>query len=971
MALEKSLIPVVLNGGLDTKTDEKLVVQGKLVDMINCHMQRGGALTKRNGFAGIAAYGDTFSSIDHLSTTSSGELIAVGRTSQHGDCLCTYNTLYDSWVYRSRFSFLSATVEVISSSDGSTYYTDASYNSTTGFVLATWINGTSAYYTVYNPSNGQKILPVRELTSTTKIFPVANDTGGHVIYVTGGALKVQALVSQSPFGSPLTISGVSTSAPIEACALSNGNIVIAAVNSGTQRVSFFVVNASGVLVSTTATPITIGNYRDFSICKGPASDALDTHVFTIATSVTNLTAVDIYTFQHDINGTLLWWQKIDSGIVTEISDHKPSVGSVCDGSTLYTFVSSKYASPQITSNCVFKIVTVIGSVSPSYPERFRCNTVLASLPWVYDGHVYALFYYQSSNDSTMAVFVLDEVGNPVCIIPNVTLQPGTNHLEIDKLRGGMFTGIGVKTRISSVTSFGVEYQLSAGIVLLARESVMSSSTDATTFTGGFARDYDSESLTESSFLMPADRPFATMFSSSSYNPTLSIGTYGFKIVYEWIDCYGNKKESQPSTTFTLTTTALGAYFIVVIPALVVTLITSKVSVVVYRTDVNGTIFYRDGAILNNSFGNILRYNTQQTNENLITKQLLYTTGYVLPNQNPGRVSSLLISKSRAFMAGLQDDSDIWYSKYIRPGSAISMTGSFALTTSPGGGGITALGEIDDKVVVFKRAAIYIVSGEGPNDAGQGSALSNPQFLTSDVGCTDPRSVVRTPAGLMFKSAKGIYLLDRNLATSYIGAPVERYNSSTVTGTYLDDSKSQVRFTTNGVTLVFDYYWQQWSVFDHMEATACCEYLNKMVYATATKVYQEYAGYMDKGVTPVVMTIKTSWIAVSGLAGFERLYGVQILGKFVAAHTLNVAFAFDYRNVIDETMAWTPPLTDDDGVYRAEFRQAQQKCTSVQLTISDTPPVGGNAGMEINALTLYAGGKKGFAKLRISRYGQTV
>ena len=44
----------------------------------------------------------------------------------------------------------------------------------------------------------------------------------------------------------------------------------------------------------------------------------------------------------------------------------------------------------------------------------------------------------------------------------------------------------------------------------------------------------------------------------------------------------------------------------------------------------------------------------------------------------------------------------------------------------------------------------------------------------NAGCTDPLSVVETPQGCFFKSAKGFYLLGRDLPVQPIGAPVDAY-----------------------------------------------------------------------------------------------------------------------------------------------------------------------------------------------------
>jgi len=53
-------------------------------------------------------------------------------------------------------------------------------------------------------------------------------------------------------------------------------------------------------------------------------------------------------------------------------------------------------------------------------------------------------------------------------------------------------------------------------------------------------------------------------------------------------------------------------------------------------------------------------------------------------------------------------------------------------------------------------------------------VTEPSLIPTDTGTINPRSIVLTPMGIMYQSEKGIYLLDRSLQVSYIGADVEAY-----------------------------------------------------------------------------------------------------------------------------------------------------------------------------------------------------
>ena len=74
--------------------------------------------------------------------------------------------------------------------------------------------------------------------------------------------------------------------------------------------------------------------------------------------------------------------------------------------------------------------------------------------------------------------------------------------------------------------------------------------------------------------------------------------------------------------------------------------------------------------------------------------------------------------------------------------------------------------MDDKLIIFKKDAIYYITGTGPDNTGANGTFSDATFITSTVGCANPSSIVLMPNGIMFQSDKGIWLLDRQLGTTY-------------------------------------------------------------------------------------------------------------------------------------------------------------------------------------------------------------
>jgi hypothetical protein len=291
--------------------------------------------------------------------------------------------------------------------------------------------------------------------------------------------------------------------------------------------------------------------------------------------------------------------------------------------------------------------------------------------------------------------------------------------------------------------------------------------------------------------------------------------------------------------------------------------------------------------------------------------------------------------------------------------------------------------MDDKLIIFKENAIVYFNGTGPDNTGANSQYAPPALITGTVGCDNMQSIVFMPNGLMFQSNKGIWLLGRDLNTTYIGAPVEAYTTgSLVLSALAIPGTNQVRFTMDsGVMLMYDYFFQQWGTFVGMPAVSGTVFeelhtiLNKY-----GEVLQETPGqYLDNS-TPVLMSFDTSWVTLAGLQGYERFYFFYILGQYLTPFKLNVQVAFDYNPSPQQTVLITPtntystwgsdPLWGDSAywggasnVFEERVFASKQRCESFQLQITEvydpSQGVAAGAGLTLSGLNLVAGIKRGY------------
>ena len=393
---------------------------------------------------------------------------------------------------------------------------------------------------------------------------------------------------------------------------------------------------------------------------------------------------------------------------------------------------------------------------------------------------------------------------------------------------------------------------------------------------------------------------------------------------------------------------------------------TPVSIAVYRTLVNETLFYRVSSfstpLLNDKTVDFLTFGDTTPDSELIGNEQLYTTGGVLANGQAPASSLVAQYKNRLISVSSEDPFTWYFSKPVGTNTPVQFSPFFYKKIPELGGPITALGVMDDKLIFFKRSSIFIVVGTGPNNLGLQDDFNDAELVTTDTGCLEPKSVVRMPLGLMYKSAKGIYLLDRGLNVKYIGDEVESYNADIVTSSELIEQSNQVRFTlASGKALVYDYYFDQWSVFTNQNAADSTIFEGKFTYLRPDgKIYKETPGVWTDGGQPIYLKLKTAWLSFNGLQGLERLYNTMVLGEYKSPHTLTVKVAHDFEA---DSQTTAIPVATNPGLYQYKVYLTRQKSQSVQFTVQETQagPTYGE-GFNISALGLEVGVKKGLNTL---------
>lgn len=511
--------------------------------------------------------------------------------------------------------------------------------------------------------------------------------------------------------------------------------------------------------------------------------------------------------------------------------------------------------------------------------------------------------------------------------------------------------------------------------------------------GGYLSMYDGISCVEHGFhLWPEGLTNVTAGGS------IAAGTYLFCAVYEWTDGKGQLHRSAPSVP--LTVTLGGASNVTVtIPTLRLTAkqgTRSAVSIALYRTAASQTgVFYRVSSLSAPRY-NDLTVDSVTITDNLpdasiFANEILYTSGGVLDNAAAPAARFIGVWQNRIMLAGLEDGTAYTFSKSWTPGGPVEFVAEFANSLDAEGGPITGIAPLEDKFIFLKRDRYYYTYGEGPNELGQGSYYPRPQQAPVDTGCVDQQSIARMPGGIVFKSAKGFMALQSNLSMTPIGEPVRGYIDNNVTASVLSADNSQVRFLhSDGPCLVYDYESNQWSSFDNFEAVDSTVWKNQFVFLrTNGEVFvEDTAVYRDNG-KAINITAETGWLNLAGLAGYQRVYRIVLIGEYVSEHSILIQVAYDYDEVYRDEIRFYPqyvldttpwggdivygtstPYGSTGKAYTFEAHLTNQKCSAIRFKIRDqtiSASEGTGEGLTLTSLSLQVGVKRGLGKKPRAKY----
>jgi hypothetical protein len=1009
MPLQKNKIPISFAKGIDTKSDRKQVVPGKLLLLENGVFQTTNSLIKRNGYAafakttatnttlanslGIATFKDTLFNL-------ANETVGAGVSNTYGWAYSpsTLEWSINKGVYHP--------VNVSRTASGTTYGGSTSLASTDSYIdTATNLQLVVKLRSKITATTNEIVFGFKDLT--TSVF-ISSDV---VVGIGGSLSNVDTHVRALKLGS-------------------NFVIIFSATYGGVAGLYYVLINISDlstqsfpVLIKATGT--TTGTYKAgtpfdaivtggtlyISYADGTATGSLYVLAYTSlpSTPVTVFSATTGAAYGSclvaDPSGNI--WVGANSGTQVKTIGYTANLASVYfpvvtlatfasaynivgvmfpGSSTVCSFYVTKAAGANVYTDPAsvreINAVYSAGTVTTSGETLLMLNAAVTSKAFNYNGQTYLIvnsydgysvltgsgiesyFLVQTTSSSTeMAVAKL---------CSQSAISSSGNAISIYPTASGSYSFVLVEKTTSNASKSYVAWSYSLSF---DHKPVFAEMANNLHITGGYIYMYDGTQLCEHGYLMQPT--ICTLVDAAA--GSVAAGTYYYIYTYEWMDAFGQLHISAPSVPSASLTVALNRRIDVTIPNIQLTNRSNQIYIGLYRSS-DGVNYYKNsftgynGAILSNPGTASITYQDSYAFATAYQGQpLLYTNGGEVRNLDPGATKYLATYNQRMIAIPQEASNSWWYSKEVIPsapgatGSPVEFSDAFISSIDERGGGIVGIQQIDEKLVFFKANNIFALAGNGPAPNGTGNDFNPPQVIATDSGCIDGQSIVLGPSGVIYKSAKGLYLIDRSMSVSYIGAPVEAYNSQEILSADLIYNLNQFRFgMSSGVVLTYNYLFDQWSVFTNHAVVQACIYQNKYTYAKADgTVLQETPGaYSDAG-TSISMKLTTGWLSFAELQGYQRLYKLLLLGEYKSAHKLQVDICVDFNDTIVQTTTIT---AINDPLYQYRIFLTRQKCQSMKFTIQDiAPDVGTLAeGYSISAMAFEMGVKQGLNKLPAAR-----
>lgn len=439
----------------------------------------------------------------------------------------------------------------------------------------------------------------------------------------------------------------------------------------------------------------------------------------------------------------------------------------------------------------------------------------------------------------------------------------------------------------------------------------------------------------------------------------ALALYQHQVVVEVPDENGRPWRSPPSTIASVTLTGGQNQISVAVTLSVFELPGRIVTAKIYRTKGNGSVFQ----LVNARTGTIsslqsFTFLDQVSDANLSASDFL--SAEAAATITPA-FSHVAFWNGRMWGIDRDFPTRVWFSKPVQYPFQPEFPGvGFQQFFDDEFGDCTGLAALDDKLVVAKRRARYVVQGDGPDNTGAGSFSA--ARVGSDWGCIPGGVLVSTGEEIFSTTERGIWRMDRSLQSDYVGSGIDQwlaqptnaadFPQQTIIGGHYDSTANEVRFLTANNTVgqpkqfVYDRLRSIWFVDDGtgLNAAVFSKMLGTrqvLVMSDGRMLTQQPFGvvWADAGVA-YASEIRSAWIRPAGDEGRIRVYKARVLASQPApsnpggsASTPTLSYYRDNDLTLVEAFVPLAAVTAGTVIVRAEGMPRFGQCSTFMLGLS--------------------------------------
>ena len=515
----------------------------------------------------------------------------------------------------------------------------------------------------------------------------------------------------------------------------------------------------------------------------------------------------------------------------------------------------------------------------------------------------------------------------------------------------------------------------------ARDHKLVDAGNAMLGSGGVLYSYDGVRVVENGFYeYPSIRSISG--ATSGYISRLqSSKTYSVSFVYEYVDSQGNIHESVTTPVEQVELGALDSIIIAKIYGVDITTKHMNVRVTMYRTDADGVLLKKvASSLLGDATTCVTFVDRGETEEEFSELPVIYTTGGVLDNYQPGSVTDITEHKGRIFVSTPTEF--IRYSKPLRQGE---ITGypipQFVIDVPGDSASVSGISSGMNFLTVFTRKGVFVVQGEGPNAVGQGF-FNLPNAIAENQGALPGSPHLDHSFGVFYVSDRGLYLVTPQAQVQYVGAPVEDLvNTENVKDITLFDYNNEIRFasasaSSTKVVLIYNTFfkqWTNWGIYDGESSSiaAQTQYFDEsgnpnnshlVLLSSGRIIRQSSTLYQDETSVGVFahynLDITLNNLSMAGLQAAQRVYRAMVMFQEINAATI-IQLYFTTDQDLTENHQVTALNLENDQV---RVHLTNQKSKFLSLRIRCAAQLTDFQGVTLNGIAFEVGSRAGTFKL---------